>query len=94
MFNDLKINHVSAGFATVALGKGENQRIAVIDLTEHFKSTENPANEGVWRETLLKRPHLLTLKGKTRIFDNILNGRSAFYNVGRIPEAALKAYNV
>lgn len=89
----MSINLVSADAAILSQAEGNPEiNFTHLDLRSHYQSTRNPANAGVWEWTLLNRPHLLTVKAKARILENVLNNRAPLFKVGRVPDAALIAY--
>lgn len=79
---------------TVVLPGKTNINIAVIDLTSNYTPTRSRevAQPGVWAWALINAPETVTRKAKLKIMDNILNGRSPFYGVGRVTNASLVAY--
>jgi hypothetical protein len=88
-----------ASTLTVTFSDVEGTKVTetkVIDLTTNYTVVRAPRNatvhEGVWPWALLNAPHTVTLKAKQRIFDNLVNQRSPFSGVGRIPNAALAAF--
>ena len=90
-----------ASTLTVSFSDAEGTRVTetkVIDFTQNYVVTRGKraatVHEGAWSWALLNAPQTVTLKAKQRIFDNLINQRSPFAGVGRIPNAALAAFAV